>query len=185
MRRLESVKEISHGIYFSTTLCNPHQYKVSKVNPTDILKHFPNVKDVVYGFSDDTLVDDSDLKYYNNWEKGLAKRIEGMKRYFAIPDQFFIRNVPDRTYNPDAFAIAYNYSRVINQDWTGTYSRAKKILIMPKFAMPILLYRVLLLETLASGMLPTSQQDNYVFEPVSKSVAKEINRILCNSIVYE
>lgn len=177
--------EVSAGIFLTENLINPHNYKVTKVNPTGILKHFPTIQDVVYGFRDESFIDNNDLEYYSNWEKGLAKRIDGMKRYFVIPDKYVVKSIPDKTYNPDAFAIAYSYSRVINQEWTGSYVRAKKLLVMPLFAMPFLLYRVLQLETMASRQMPICSDGKLWFNNVSKSTVKELNRILCNSINYE
>jgi hypothetical protein len=177
--------EVSPGIFLTEELMNPNNYKVTKVNPTDILKHFPSFKDVVYGFSDETFIDNNNLEYYNNWNKGLAKRVEGMKRYFVVPEQYIAKGIPEKTYNPDAFAIAYSYSRVINQEWTGTYVRAKKQSTIPLFAIPFLLYRVLQLETMASRQFPLCHDGKLWFNNISKSSVKEINRILCYSINYE
>lgn len=79
------------------------------------------------------------MKYYNrNARKGLAQlKSEGFARYFSIPDELYMREIPDRSINPEAFSIAYCYSRVINKEPNGIYNEESKLLILP-----ILLSRV-------------------------------------------
>ena len=60
-----------------------------------------------------------------------------------------------------------------------------KKLVTPSFALPYTLYRVLQLETMSSRILPKKDGREYIFDGVSTTVVKELNRILCNSISYE
>lgn len=96
-----------------------------------------------------------------------------------------MRELPDRTINPDAFALAYCYGRVINKESNGTYYLDQKQLVTPSFALPFMLYRVLQLETMTSRHFPKIKGDVYIFDGVSMGVVKELNRIFCNSMRYE
>jgi len=179
-------KEISVGIYVSRTLSNEHDIRIIDVSPKNILKKFPSINKVVDGFSK-SIQDVNELRYYNMKTRiGMAElEKEGFKRFFSIPDQLYLRELPDRTVNPDAFAITYCYHRVINNESNGTYKHEEKELITPAFAIPFTLFRVLQLETMASQIMPKRIGNTYVFSGVSESFVKELNRILCNSIRYE
>ena len=179
-------QEVSVGIYISNTLVNDNGIKVIRVDPRSILKRFPSVDKVVDAFPE-SMQDETELKYYN-WKnkRGVAElEKEGLKRIFSIPEEVYIIELPSRTINPDAFAIAYCYGRVINDESNGTYYKDKKELVTSSFAMPFMLYRVLQLETMASRYLPEKDGDSYIFNSVSQPVVNELNRILCKSIKYE
>lgn len=183
--RLE-VKELAVGIYLSDDLENHKNYSIIKVSPLSIIKRFPTIKDVVDSFPE-SFRDEKDLKYYNrNARKGLAQlKSEGFARYFSIPDELYMREIPDRSINPEAFSIAYCYSRVINKEPNGIYNEESKLLILPIFAFPCLLYRSLLLYSLSNGVMPEIKERYYYFRNMPKSYVKQLNRILCNSIIYE
>ena len=179
-------KQLTTGIYLSEELDNPRDFAVIKVNPLSALKKFPTVKDVVDSF-DKSHRDPKELEYYH-WKsgKGIAKlEAEGLTRYFSIPDELYMRELPSRTVNPEAFAIAYSFSRAINNEPNGRYSEASKTLSLPTFALPYLLYRTLLLHSLSERVMPEIRDKYYVFNNVPASYVRQLNRILCNSIVYE
>lgn len=180
------IKKLALGIYISDHLENPENYSIIKVNPLSVLKRFPTVKDIVDSFPE-SLRNEKDLKYYNrNVRTGLAKlESEGFARYFSIPSEFYMRELPSSTINPEAFAIAYCYSRAINKECNGVYYGESKLLILPIFAFPYLLYRTLLLCTLSDGIMPEVNKKYYYFKNISKSYVKQLNRIFCNSITYE
>ena len=179
-------KQLTIGIYVSKELDNPRDFAVIKVNTLSALKKFPTVKDVVDSF-DKSHRDPKELEYYH-WKsgKGIAKlKAEGLTRYFSIPEELYIRELPSRTINPEAFAIAYSFSRAINNEPNGRYSEATNTLSLPTFALPYLLYRTLLLHSLSEGVMPEVREKYYVFNNVPVSYVRQLNRILCNSIVYE
>lgn len=181
-----TVKEVSAGIYLLDTLINDCGIKEISVDPKIILKKYPSVDKVVDNFTK-SIQDERELKYYD-WKNriGVAElEKEGLKRFFSNPEKAYMRELPDRTINPDAFAIAYCYGRAISGEGNGTYYSSQKRLIMSDFAIPYTLYRVLQLETMASKRLPEKDGKNYVYYGVSAPVVKELNRILCNSIRYE
>ena len=182
----KSYNEVSVGMCFSDLLTNSCNIKEITVDPKTILKKYPSVDKVVDKFSK-SIQDVSELKYYD-WKDriGVAElEKEGLKRFFSIPEKAYMRELPDRTINPDAFAIAYCYGRAISGEGNGIYHSARKELITPVFAIPYTLYRVLQLETMASKELPESDGKHYIYHGVSAPVVKELNRILCKSIRYE
>jgi hypothetical protein len=162
------------------------EYKVMRPAPLAILKTYPSIKDVVDAFPK-TLQDESNLKYANSrTRRGLAELEQnGLTRYFSLPESLYIRELPSRNINPEAYAIAYCLTRVVNGEPNGIYNQKTKVLKMPTFAMPFMIYRVLLIECMAFKKLPRQEEYNYVFENISVDIIKQLNRILCNSISYE
>ena len=180
------LKQLTTGIYLSENLDNPRDYAVIKVNPLAALKRFPTVKDVVDSF-DKSQRDPKELEYYH-WKsgKGIAKlEADGLTRYFSIPEELYMRELPSRNVNPEAFAIAYSYSRAINNEPNGRYSETSNTFALPTFALPYLLYRTLLLHSLSEGVMPEVRDKHYIFNNVPTSYVRQLNRILCNSIAYE
>ena len=179
-------KQLTTGIYLSERIDNPRGFAVTKVNLLSALKRFPTVKDVVDSF-DKSQRDPKELEYYH-WKsgKGLAKlEDEGLTLYFSIPEELYMRELPSRTVNPEAFAIAYCFSRAINNDPNGIYNEVTNTLALPTFALPYLLYRTLLLHSLSNGVMPEVRDKYYIFNNVPTSYVRQLNRIFCNSIVYE
>jgi hypothetical protein len=182
----EKFKEVSVGIYITEGLKNEYDIKKIEVDPKAILRNYPSVDKVVDNFSK-SIQDEKELRYYD-WRNriGVAElEKEGLKRFFSYPAKAYMRELPDRTINPDAFAIAYCYGRAISGEGNGTYYSEQKELVTPAFAIPFTLYRVLQLETMKKKTLPEKEDNIYVYKGVSSSVVKELNRILCNSIRYE
>lgn len=180
------VKEVSVGIYLSEKLVNDNGIKEIAIDPKSILKQIPSVDRIVDNYPK-SLQDEKELKYFD-WKNriGVAElEKEGLKRFFSNPEKAYIREIPDRTINPDAFAIAYCYGRAISGEGNGTYYSNKKELDVPSFAIPYTLYRVLQLECMAAQHLPERIGYTYKYQGVSNSIVKELNRILCNSIRYE
>lgn len=178
--------EVSAGVYLSDTLTNDYDIKEISVDPKSILKTFPSVDKVVDNFTK-SLQDERELKY-RDWKNrvGVAElEGEGLKRFFSNPQKAYMRELPDRTIHPDAYAIAYCYGRALSGEGNGMYYSSQKKLVTPEFAIPYTLYRVLQLETMSSKRLPEREGKNYIFNGVSAPVVKELNRILCNSISYE
>lgn len=180
------VKKLAVGIYLSENMENPKNYSVIKIDSLSVLKSFPTVKDVVDSFPL-SLCDEKDLIYYNkNVRNGIAKlNSGGFTRYFSIPSELYMRELPNRTINPEAFAIAYCYSRAVNKESNGIYKNGSNLLVLPTFAFPYMLYRALLLYSLSNKIMPEVDEKYYFFSNISKSYVKQLNRILCNSISYE
>lgn len=158
---------------------------VVKLSTLAVLKSFPTIRDIVYSWKD-SLQDESILKYYNNKKKvGMAKLETGLSKYFVIPSECIIKEVPSRRVNPDAFNIGITYERAINSDGNGIYDLSSQKLKMPLFGLPTLLHRTLMIDGLYKQQFPNVGDDYVIFHNLSKATIKELNRILCNSISYE
>ena len=160
--------------------------KVYKFNAETVLKQIPSVKEVVDTFP----VSIEDLRhvdyYHYRGAKGLTKRVDnGLVRYFCIPELSYQREVPGRVINPDAFSIAYNYSRSLNGLSAGKYNSGNKELIMESFGLPCSIERVLFLESMTLGHTPEEVNRHKVFPSIGQNIIKQLNRILCDTIKYE
>lgn len=151
-----------------------------------VLRSFPSVKDVTDSFPV-PIEDLSHAEYYHfRGKKGLTKRLDdGAVRYFCIPETLYQREVPGRSVNPDAFSIAYCYSRSINGETAGKYDPRRKILRMSSFGLPASLERILFLESMTLGHIPEEAHGYNVFPGISPGTVKQMNRILCNTIENE
>lgn len=163
----------------------PSYCNIVKLSTLAILKSFPTIRDVVYNW-DNSIQDESILKYHNNSRRaGIAELETGMIRYFVIPSECILKEIPSRRINPDAYNIGITYERVINHEQNGVYDMSSHELKMHLFGIPILLYRALMIDGLYKQQFPKEEDGYVVFYNISKAIAKELNRILCNSISYE
>lgn len=175
-------EHIAVGIALSDTF-EDVKCKTMCPSAVDILKTYPCIKDVVDAFPK-SLEDESKLKYVN-WKSkcGLAElEKDGLTRYFSLPNQLYLRQLPSRAINPEAYALSYCLTRIVCNEPNGKYNSYAHQLTMPCFAMPFMVYRVLLLAGMASKQLPQKQSGDYIFENISTGTVKQLNRIFCNSI---
>lgn len=173
---------VSAGITLSETYEEMECKKICP-SPVTILKTYPSIRDVVDTFPK-SLEDESNLRYVN-WKskRGLAElEREGLTRYFSLPEQLYLRQLPSRAINPEAYAISYCLTRVVNNEPNGKFNRSTHRLTMPNFAMPFMIYRILLLECMASKALPRKQGDEFIFEHISNDTVKQLDRIFCGNI---
>ena len=178
-------KHVSVGITFSETY-EDVKCKTMRPSAVAIFKSYPCIKDVVDTFPK-SLEEESNLKYVN-WKskRGLAElEREGLTRYFSLPEKLYLRQLPSRAINPEAYALSYCLTKVVSNEANGKYNSSTLQLTMPAFAMPFMVYRVLLLECMASKQLPRKTGSEYIFENISSETVKQLNRIFCNSILYE
>lgn len=181
-----SDRTIFTGIYRTDKEEHVDGLRLFSFDGYSVLKSIPSVDKVVDAF-DKSSIDLSKADYYH-WKgkKGLTKRFnDGAVRYFCIPDILYQREVPSRDINPDAFSISYNWSRSLNNELSGVYSRSEQQLTMQSFALPIMIERCLFLESMTKGLTPTKNGKEILFPGISMEIAKEVNRILCNTIRYE
>lgn len=150
-----------------------------------ILKALPSIKTIVDSFPK-VYSDDKFILFEPSWGKGLATINDGFAHFFTIPELMTIKRIPNRETNPEAsFRIPYCYSRAINNEKNGTYFPSIKKLQIRRFAMPIMIYRVLLLNSLENNQYPVNEGEYVVFNNVSNRMELEINRIFNNSISHE
>lgn len=158
---------------------------LQRMDANRILKTLPSIKTIVDTFTN-VYSDDKFVFFESSWNKGLATLNDGFARFFIIPEMLTIKRVPNRETNPEAsFRIPYCYSCAMNNENNGIYFPSTKTLLMRKFAMPIMIYRVLLLNSLANNQYPVNKGEFVIFNDVSNRMASEINRIFNDSINYE
>ena len=157
-----------------------------RLNSYSVLKSFPSIDKVVDSW-DSSLQDVSELSYHDYRNKiGVAEyKKDGFVRYFSIPQKMYLKEIPSGEINPDAYRIGICLERALNGQGNGFYFKKTKQLVVNIFAFPILLYRALALDGMVEMKTPSIQDDNIIFWNISMQVAKETNRILCKSIVYE
>lgn len=157
-----------------------------RLNSYFVLKSFPSIDKVVDSW-DSSLQDVNELSYHDYRNKiGVAEyKKDGFVRYFSIPEKMYLKEIPSGETNPDAYRIGICLERALNGQGNGFYLKKTKQLVVNKFAFPIMLYRALLLDGMAAKRTPSIQDEFIVFWNISMSVARETNRILCKSIVYE
>lgn len=159
-------------------------HNVLRLSSLALLKSFPSIEEVVFGWNN-SIQDESVLKYHNkNRDAGIAELTNGTSRYFVIPSKSILKELPGRHINPDAYNIAACYERTLNNEANGFYTKSQE-LKMNSFGLPFLLYRALMIDGLSIQKFPTEVNGIVIFYNISKSVIKELNRILCNSIAYE
>lgn len=163
----------------------PEGIPILRMNSISVLKSFPSVDSVINSW-ETSVLDDEQLTYHDfKRHIGVAEYTNGHTRYFSIPEKNYLKEMPARRLNPDAYSIGISYERALNGVGNGSYNKAKKELSLRRFAFPVLLYRALSIDGLSVKLFPTTDGEHYIFKNISSSVAKEINRILCKSIVYE
>ena len=182
----KSISTPFNGIYRTNDESTLSGVKLVPFDAHSILRTMPSVDKVVESFPEST-EDMSNADFYH-WKgrRGLTKRPkDGLIRYFYLPEKLYIREIPDKNINPDAFHIAYSFSRAINCINSGTYYHGSKKLVMERIGLPILLERILFLESMTLGFTPNYDEIHITFEGIHPAVAKEASRILCKTIAYE
>lgn len=164
----------------------PEEIERIQMNSLSVLKSFPSIDKVVDSW-DSSLQDESELSYHDYQNKvGVAEyKKDGFTRYFSIPLKNYIKEIPSRSINPDAYRIGISLERCLNGEGNGVYNKKSKVLKVREFAFPIMLYRALALDGLEIMSLPSIRDNFIVFENIALPVVKELNRILCKSVRYE
>lgn len=161
--------------------CELKQYTF---NGKEILKHFPSVDSIISAFELSPKNDFSDLTFDNAPDQiGIA--YTASKRYYFVCENRKVVEIPNWSINPDSVNVAYQYSRVLGKKSNGNYDVEQRKLSVNSFRFPIMLYRVLMVASMLEGQCPYKESGNYIFPGISKSIVKELDRILCKSIHYE
>lgn len=162
----------------------PDDITALRMNSLSVLKSFPSVDKVIDSWQTSVLDEDL-LQYHNRNRIGVADHSSGITRYFSIREKNYLKEMPARPFNPDAYSIGICYERSLTGEGNGRYDRQSRTLYLKRFAMPALLYRSLALDGMAAKEFPFAQGDCFVFRNISPRVVKELNRILCKSISHE
>lgn len=146
------------------------------------LTHFPKVKDIVPTFEKCNSLFDNVL-FYNNykWER-VTKDIGIFKTssdshifYFRIKEKTF--KIPINTENPEGWLLAECYQNCSDRNDVFKYNQSNKTLIVNNFNLPILVERVLRLNSLYQDVLIQEKDFQISFPNISLSTIKELNRI--------
>ena len=149
-----------------------------------ILKHYPGVDSIISEFELSSKNNFSDLTF-DNAPSLVGVAYTEFKRYYFVYENRSVVEIPDWSVNPDAINVAYQYSRVLGKKANGKYNIEQGKLSVISFRFPIMLYRVLMIASMLEGQLPYRESGNYIFPGISKSIVKELDRILCKTIRYE
>ncbi len=156
-----------------------------EINTYQILKSIPSIKAIVESYPSVSVNDEKFDLYEPSWTGGLAIIKDGSARYFISENNGFHR-VPARESNPEAsFRIPYCYSQAMNNMTNGCYYSSTQELKMRAFAMPILIYRILLIKSMNNDIFPSNNGEHIIFQNVTLKEFSELNRIFNNSIRYE
>jgi len=151
-------------------------------NSNSPLIHFPKVKDIVTTFEECNSLFDNVL-FYNNykWER-VTKDIGIFKTssdshifYFRIKEKTF--KIPINTENPEGWILAECYQNCSDRNDVFKYNQSNKTLIVSNFNLPILVERILRLNSLYQDVLIQEKDFQISFPNISLSTIKELNRI--------
>lgn len=169
---LEALERTSYiGLYRGECECtNSYQF-----NLNSILAAFPTIEQYIHSLQSTFSWRTSD--FTNNI--GVVQKIDdSFNQYFIEGKKCY--SIPHQFVNPDAINIAYCYERVKNGN--GVYDARTKTLRLKKFRIPIMIYRVLLVETLLNDSEVFIENDYYVFNHIDRKAYVELSRIFCKSI---
>ena len=105
-------------------------------------------------------------------------------RYFIDNSKNLIVKIPSFDENPDAISCARMFENILREHHSS-YDRTTEKLNIYKYGIPVIIYRVLLIESLLSGRIPKEDGDFITFSGIDKKTAKEINRIQLKTLKYE
>lgn len=164
------------GLYFKKGSQNANIF-----NGREILKKLPSVDKIVENYPVG-LIDTSQFKK----EIGIVGDPEKLYTdYFRIKEKNFLVKIPSMDENPDAKNVAFMYEAFLTGNDICSYNEMQSTLSILHFGIPIVIYRVLMIECLLHEKTPKIDGIRIVFSGIRKSTAKEVNRILLNSMKYE
>lgn len=144
--------------------------------------HFPKVKHIVTTFEECNSAFNNVLFYNNHkWEKG-TKQIGIFKTssdshifYLGINEKTF--KIPLNTENPESWILAECYQICNERDDIFIYNRNNKTLTIKNFNLPILVERILRLNSLYQDVTIQEKDFKISFPNILISTVKELNRI--------
>ena len=179
--------EVEYGLEDFPGICRcpldlvPKNTKTVRLTALGILKSVPCVRDVVDSW-DSSLQDENRLEYSNIQRRGVARLTDGQSRYFSIPEKVYLKDIPPRSVNPDAYQIAVSLEWAVTGECSGTYDRRTRSLTMKKYGLPSLIFKALLVSGMEADSLPEESGYDVTFRNISESCFRELNRILCKTI---
>ncbi len=105
--------------------------------------------------------------------------------YFILKSKGMLVKIPSMADNPDARNVALTYESILLGKKNYCYAEDSSTLRVYRYGIPILIYRVLLAESLLAGFCPKLDKGFIIFQGISRNTIKQLNRILIKSIVNE
>lgn len=153
--------------------------KTFKAN--QVLEKIPSVDKIVEHFP----IGQLDLSLVKKKNGIIVEPKRNYIRYFYNDESNLLVKIPPMEENPDALNVAFTYESIINGRFTCSYDTEGKELKFYRYGIPIVIYRVLLIESLLSGNSIEENNRFITFKGIKKSTIKQINRILLNTLKYE
>lgn len=155
--------------------------KHNNFNAKQILEKIPSVDKIVKNYP----IGQLDLTLVRKKNGILEEPKRHYIRYFYNESTNLLVRIPPMEENPDAQNVAFTYESIINGRHTCSYNIEDKEIKFYRYGMPIIIYRALLSECLLSGN--SIEEDNrfIIFKGIKNSTAKQVNRILLNTMKYE
>ena len=163
------------GLYYSTDTVH-----ASIFNGARILSKVPNVEIVVESFP----VGIIDVSQADKTIGVVDEPNKSYTQYFIDNRKNLMVKIPTFEENPDAISWARMYENILHKHYSS-YNKDSLELKIYKYGVPIILYRVLLTESLLSGRAPDENTDYLTFSGIHKRTAGEINRIQLKTLKYE
>lgn len=150
-------------------------------NKTPLI-HFPKVKDIVTTFEECNSLFDNVL-FYNNYKWERATKDIGIFKtssdshifYFRIKEKTF--KIPINTENPEGWLLAESYQICSERNDVFIYNHNNKTLTVKNFNLPILVERILRLNSLYQKVTIQENDFQIRFPNIPISTVKELNRI--------
>lgn len=144
--------------------------------------HFPKVKHIVTTFEECNSAFDNVL-FYNNykWERvtkqiGIFKTSSDSHIFYLKVDKKVFK-IPLSTYNPEGWLLAESYQVCSERNDIFFYKRNIKMLTVKDFNLPILVERILRLNSIYQDVVIQEKDFHISFPNISISTIKELNRI--------
>lgn len=152
----------------------------SLFNGSSVLSNVPDVEKIVKSFP----VGIIDVSQVDKTIGVVEEPNKLFNRYFIDNRKNLIVKIPSFDENPDAISFAKMYENILCEHFSY-YDRGTEELKIYKYGIPIIIYRVLLIESLLSGKIPDEDGEFVVFFGIDKKTAKEVNRIQLKTLKYE
>lgn len=167
------------GVYTINDTINSYSLDSYHFNLHTILKNMPTISQCLSSYP---LIYDRGKGLNDNIGLNYSNENDCKRWYFVDSKQNKCYSIPHLSINPDALNIAYCYDKIIKLENNGYYDTIRKVLKIRKNNIPILIYRLLTIESILTNSTFHIDYDYYIFENIDKKSFIELNRIFCKSI---
>jgi len=160
---------------------------------SDILSNFPKISDVVGKFDKSSISSSGEyfnvLKHRwvrnNNQSAGVFRLSEDSYKYYLRTQNHGDLQIPDSKINPEGRPLAESYQAVVEKHDFLFYNKKDKVLTVKDINIPILIERVLRMASLPFNEGIKEEHRKTIYENISISVVKQLNRIFGTKVKTE